>query len=77
MNSPKTIASSRSTRMLTLAAVTLLTGAGLAACGGGGSSDTTTSTTTGTTTGASTAGVLCDYSSSAFNSSPSVNATAT
>jgi hypothetical protein len=76
MNSPKTNASSRSTRMLTLAAVTLLTGAGLAACGGGGS-DTTATTSAGTATGTGTAGVLCDYSSSVFNSSASVNATAT
>jgi hypothetical protein len=59
MNSPKTIASSRSTRLLTLAAVTLLTGAGLAACGGGGS-DTTATTSAGTATGTGTAGVLCD-----------------
>lgn len=49
----------------------------LAACGGGGDSTTTTTTTTTTTSGTSTAGVLCDYSSSVFNSSASVNATAT
>ncbi len=58
---------------LALAVVTSLTGFGLSACGGGGS-DTTAST--GATSGTSTAGVLCDYSSSLFNSSPAVNATA-
>jgi hypothetical protein len=63
----------------------------VAACGGGGSSSattttagttttttaTTSTTTTTTTGGTSTAGVQCSYSSSAFNSSPSVNATST
>ncbi len=47
----------------------------LSACGGGSSSTTTTDS--GTSTSTSTAGVLCDYASSLFNSSPSVNATAT
>ena len=48
----------------------------LVACGGGGSSDTTTAGTT--SPGATTsAGVQCSYSSSAFNSTPSVNATST
>ena len=41
----------------------------LSACGG--------SSTSSTDVSASTAGVLCDYASSVFNSSPSVNATAT
>ena len=50
----------------------------LSACGGGSSStNSTTTTDSGTSTGTSTAGVLCDYASSFFNSSPSVNATAT
>ena len=47
----------------------------LSACGGGSSSTTTTDS--GTSTSTSTAGVLCDYASSLFNNSPSVNATAT
>jgi hypothetical protein len=51
--------------------------AALVACGGGDDSTTMPTTTTTTTSGTSTAGVLCDYSSSVFNSSPSVNATAT
>jgi hypothetical protein len=49
----------------------------LSACGGGSSSTTTTDSGISTSTGTSTAGVLCDYASSFFNSSPSVNATAT
>jgi hypothetical protein len=63
-----------------IAAATLLT---LTACGGGGSDFTTsaptasTATTDTTSTGASTLGVLCNYASSVFNSSASVNATAT
>jgi YHYH protein len=55
----------------TLAMTTLLAGIALSACGGG--SDSADSTATG----ASTASVLCNYSSSVFNSSASVNATAT
>lgn len=52
--------------------------AALVACGGGDDSTTTTTTTTTTSgTSSSTAGVLCDYSSRVFNSSASVNATAT
>lgn len=50
----------------------------LAACGGG--SDSSTSTSSGDSasgTAYATTGVLCDYSSSVFNSSASVNATAT
>ena len=46
--------------------------AALTACGGGSSS-----TTTAPDPGTSTAGVLCNYASSVFNDSPSVNATAT
>jgi hypothetical protein len=50
----------------------------LAACGGGSDSTSSTgSSTATTTTGTSTAGVLCDYASSVFNGSASVNATAT
>jgi hypothetical protein len=56
-----------------LVAALALASAALVACGGGGDSTTTTSSTTGT----STAGVLCEYASSVFNSSASVNATAT
>jgi YHYH protein len=70
----------RLTTAYTLAAATLLTAAGLAACGGGGESDTTTSTTdttTDTANGTTTAGVLCSYSSSAFNADPLVNLTST
>jgi hypothetical protein len=51
----------------------VLASATLIACGGGSDSTTSSDTTSGT----STAGVLCDYSSSVFNSSPSVNANAT
>ena len=47
----------------------------LSACGGGTS--TTTTTDSGSNTSTSTASVLCDYASNLFNSSPSVNATAT
>lgn len=47
----------------------------LTACGGGDSSTTTETASTGTSF--STAGVLCNYATSAFNSSASVNATAT
>ena len=69
----------------TLAMTALVTGLGLAACGGGDdstSSSTTATTTTGTvtdstTSGTGTAGVLCSYASSVFNSAASVNATAT
>ena len=51
----------------------VLASATLIACGGGSDSTTSSDTSSGT----STAGVLCDYSSSVFNSSPAVNATAT
>ena len=67
--------------LIILAGTTILAGLGLAACGGSDSNDSSTTATTtatsGTSTTSGTAGVLCDYSSSAFNSSPSVNATAT
>lgn len=46
----------------------------LSACGGGSSAVTTTAATG---TSYSTSGVLCSYANSAFNSSASVNATAT
>lgn len=62
---------------LLVAVLSALACAALVACGGGDDSTTTTTTTTTTTSGTSTAGVLCDYSSSVFNSSASVNATAT
>jgi YHYH protein len=64
----------RGTLTLIFTAAIAATGcAALVACGGGSapSDGTTASAST------STAGVLCDYSSSVFNSSPSVNATAT
>jgi hypothetical protein len=66
----------RTLRAVSAATLATLTLVGLSACGGGG--DTSTSaTTTPTSTSGSTAGVLCSYSTSAFNSSASVNATAT
>jgi len=61
----------------TVAILSALACAALAACGGGDDSTTTTTTTTTSGTSSSTAGVLCGYSSSVFNSSASVNATAT
>ena len=59
--------------MTMFVAISALSSAALVACGGSGDSTTTSDTASST----STAGVLCDYSSSVFNSSPSVNATAT
>jgi hypothetical protein len=79
MPTPKPPAHVHTLPTSSIVAFAALSSIALAACGGGGS-DTTATTTTGTittTTGTSTAGLLCDYSSSAFNSSPSVNATAT
>lgn len=61
----------------TVAILSALACAALAACGGGDDSTTTTTTTTTSGTSSSTAGVLCGYSSSVFNSSASVNTTAT
>ena len=58
-------------------AAAALASAVLVACGGGGSDSTSTSSSSTATSGTSTAGVLCDYSSSAFNITPSVNAIAT
>ncbi len=55
-------------------AATCLSLLGLSACGGGGDAS---ATTTGSSSSGSTAGVLCAYNTSAFNSSASVNATAT
>ena len=55
-------------------ALMALSGAALIACGGG---DDSTTSPTDTSSSSSTAGVACDYASSSFNSSPSVNATAT
>ncbi|NDG42506.1 MAG: YHYH protein, partial [Betaproteobacteria bacterium] len=57
------------------ATTALLASAVLVGCGGGGSDSSLTASLTTASTG--TTGVLCDYSSSSFNSSPSVNATAT
>ena len=53
--------------------------AALVACGGGGTGGTDSTSGGGTTptAGTSTADVLCSYSSSAYNASPSVKATAT
>lgn len=64
----------RAVSAATLAALTLV---GMSACGGGDDTTTSATTTTPTSTSGSTAGVLCAYSTSAFNSSASVNATAT
>jgi hypothetical protein len=46
----------------------------LSACGGGGSSDGAAATPVATTGASNTAGVLCPYGGTTFNSSPSVNA---
>lgn len=77
MNKFRSVITRQPSAPFALVFVTLLSTAGLAACGGGGDSDTSTTTTTVSVGGNSTAGVLCDYSSSVFNSSASVNATAT
>ena len=86
MNTSKTFSSRHRHAHLSLIVATVLTGLGLTACGGGDDSTTTSTTTTTTTTGtgtgtsttaASTADVLCNYATSAFNSSASVYATAT
>ena len=66
---------SHTLRALSTATLTLLALTSLPACGGGEAVASTT--TAGTPTSGSTAGVLCAYSSSTFNSSTSVNATAT
>jgi len=55
----------------------ILASAAIASCGGGGSSAGEASTGTPAAATAGTAGVLCDYATSVFNASPSVNATAT
>jgi hypothetical protein len=61
----------------TILFLTLLTFFVITACGSG-DGDSTSTTPGGTTgTAGSTAGVLCDYSDSTFNSSTSVNATST
>jgi hypothetical protein len=88
MNTFKTFSSSHHHAHLSLLVATFLTGLGLTACGGGSDSTTAATTTTSTsttttdtstigTTATSTAGVLCNYATSAFNSSASVNKTAT
>ncbi len=82
-NHTSTLPYGRAFALATCMAALLPAGIGLTACGGGGSDSTTTtetSTTPGTNTSTSTtstAGVLCNYATSAFNSSASVNATAT
>jgi hypothetical protein len=63
----------RALRQLSLCALAMGV---IVACGGGGPGASSSVAAT-PAVGASTAGVLCDYSSSVFNSSPSVNATAT
>jgi hypothetical protein len=71
MNIPSSIHIASAPLVLSvLAAVVLM------ACGGS-DSDAAVAAPGGTTTGASTAGVECGYSYSAFNSSASVNATST
>jgi len=80
MNTSKTFSPSHRHSHFSLLVATVLTGLGSTACGGGDDSTTTSTTTTTTdtsTTATSTAGVLCGYATSAFNSSASVNATAT
>ncbi len=60
--------------------ITVWVGLGLTACGGGDDATATTDTSTSTSTSTnatSTADVLCNYVTSAFNGSASVNATAT
>ena len=71
----RTACTAPAVRLLAVAplAVTVLAASVLIACGGGGDSTGTTTTTTTATGG--TAGVLCAYSVSTFNSTPSVNAT--
>ena len=80
-NTPNTFNISLSRRQAqgVLAGAAALALLSLAACGGGHHHAHDDSSGSGTTvgTGTSTAGVLCNYSSSVFNSSPSVNATAT
>ena len=77
MNYFKTPAFDRGRVPMPRAFVALLGCFVLTACGGGSTTTSTTSSTASSGSGTSTAGVLCDYSSSLFNSSPSVNATAT
>jgi hypothetical protein len=60
-----------------MAAIATLSGIALVACGGGSDSGSTLPVTAASAGTAGTAGVLCDVRSSVFNSSPSVNATAT
>ena len=74
MNAQQTLAAHRRLAAAIPAVATLVAGAVLIACGGGGDSSSA-ATVSDSSTG--TAGVLCSYSSSVFNSSPSVNATAT
>lgn len=73
MTEPATADHRRLLRASTVLSACALVGAAIVACGGGGGSSGAASAAVGP----STAGVLCDYSSSGFNSSPSVNATAT
>ncbi|MCZ8113348.1 MAG: YHYH protein [Rubrivivax sp.] len=71
--SPSTSVPMRPRRALRLLGTCLLPIGVVMACGGGGNASDIATPSQGT----STAGVLCDYSSSVFNNSPSVNATAT
>ena len=57
-----------------LTVVASLASLAMVACGGGGSGDTTT---VASASGSATTGVGCSYSYSAFNASPSVNASST
>ncbi|MCB1911044.1 MAG: hypothetical protein KDG53_04175, partial [Rhodocyclaceae bacterium] len=54
--------------------LTVVASLAMVACGGGGSGDTTT---VASASGSATTGVGCSYSYSAFNASPSVNASST
>ena len=68
MPEPATADHRRLLRASTVLSACALVGAAIVACGGGGGSSGVASPAVGP----STAGVLCDYSSSVFNSSPSV-----
>ena len=71
---PQTRPQAQNRKTWTPVMAALVSGLALAACGGGDDSTTATDSTTSAT---GTAGVLCNYASSVFNSSAAVNATAT